>query len=254
MSRLTKSRWISRPLNGIPASMPAYDHHAIITGHTIYPATVSKLSRGGDGSWALKSATNTAKIGGEICKGKWRGFPAYTLTLEERATCPTSCRHWRSCYGNKMHWTERMEAGTDLEWRLIREIALLDIDHPNGFAVRLHNLGDFYAVGYVELWRTLLERHSALHVWGYTARVDAKDDPIAAALVAVVQRHWNRFAIRFSNASLSSTECPTTISIETAHQKPPDAILCPEQVGKTESCSTCGLCWNSKRRIAFLQH
>ncbi len=253
MRRATKSRWISRPLNGQPASMPPHDHPALMSGHKIYPTTVYAPRRNG-GPWALKSATNTAKIGGEICKGKWRGFPAYTLTLEERATCPATCRHWRSCYGNKMHWTERMQAGPDLEWRLVREIALLDIDHPNGFAVRLHNLGDFYSVRYVELWHSLLERHSALHVWGYTARWQVKDDPIAAALVALVQRYWDRFAIRFSNAPFPFAACPTTITVETCHQKPADAILCPEQVGKTESCSTCALCWQTKRRIAFLQH
>lgn len=250
MRRATKSRWISRPLNGLPASMPPHDHPALIAGRTIYPTTNDP--RRHSGPWVLKSATNTAKIGGEICKGKWRGFPAYTLTLEERATCPVSCRHWRSCYGNKMHWTDRMQAGPDLEWRLAREVALLDIDHPNGFAVRLHNLGDFYSVEYVDLWRVLLERHSALHVWGYTARWQVKDDPTAAALVALVQRHWDRFAIRFSNAPFGTR--PTTISIETHHQKPADAILCPEQIGRTESCSTCGLCWQTKRRIAFLQH
>ena len=33
------------------------------------------------------------------------------------------------------------------------------VKHVNGFAVRLHNLGDFYSVEYVELWRKLLERH-----------------------------------------------------------------------------------------------
>jgi hypothetical protein len=89
-------------------------------------------------------------------------------------------------------------------------------------------------------------------VWGYTARWQVNDDPIAAALVEVVERNWDRFAVRFSNAP--SASCPTTITIETRHQKPADAILCPEQVGKTESCSTCALCWHSKRRIAFLQH
>ena len=42
------------------------------------------------------------------------------------------------------------DAGTIvLPWRLEREVALLDIDHPNGFAVRPHNLGDFYSVRYV---------------------------------------------------------------------------------------------------------
>jgi hypothetical protein len=235
VSRITKSRWISKPLNGIPASMPPYDHPALVTGHTIYPATISQPRRGGDDSWALKSAENTSKIGGQISKGKWRGFPAYTLTLEERATCPTSCRHWRSCYGNKMPWTERMGAGPDLEWRLVREIALLDIDHPDGFAVRLHNLGDFYSVRYVELWGTLLERHSGLNVWGYAARWEVKDDPIAAALVALVKIHWNRFAIRFSNPALAFAECPGTISIETTHQSQPMRSSVQSKLGRLKA-------------------
>lgn len=247
--RATKSRWVSRPLNGQSASMPPHDHPAIVGGHTIYPTTVRAPRRDG-GSWALKSATNSKKIGGEIRKGKWRGFPAYTLTLEERATCPATCRHWRSCYGNKMHFAERMQAGPDLEWRLLREVALLDIDHPDGFAIRLHNLGDFYSVRYVELWAKLLERHPGLHVWGYTAHCEG---PIADALIALAKRSWSRFAIRFSNAPLT-LGVPVTATIETAHQKPPNAIICPEQVGRTKSCSTCALCWQSERRIAFVQH
>jgi hypothetical protein len=147
----------------------------------------------------------------------------------------------------------RWQAGADLECCLQREVALLDLRHPNGFAVRLHTLGDFYSVPYVELWRDLLDRHSALHVWGYTARWQIEADPIAAALVSLVKQYWDRCAIRFSNAPFPFP-APATITIETEYQKPADAILCPEQVGKTESCSTCALCWQTKRRIAFIQH
>jgi hypothetical protein len=249
MSRKTKSRWAARPLNGKSASLLPHDHPAVVAGRTIYPTTVYAPSRDG-GAWVLKSATNSRKIGGEILKGRWKGFPAYTLTLEERASCPTTCRHWRSCYGNKMHWAKRMQPGPDLEWQLVREVALLDIEHPEGFAVRLHELGDFYSVEYVELWGKLLERHPSLHIWGYTAHLDG---PIAAALTALVKRHGGRFAMRFSNAPFPFA-FPATITIETERQKPADAILCPEQVGKTESCSGCALCWQTKRRIAFLQH
>lgn len=250
-SRATKSRWASRPLNGQSATMPPHDHAAILGGHTIYPTTICAPTRDAE-PWALKSAVNSKKIGGDIRKGKWKGFPAFTLTLEERATCPKSCRHWRSCYGNHMHFAQRMQAGPDLEWRLVREVALLDIDHPRGFAVRLHNLGDFYSVEYVALWARLSEQHPALHVFGYTAR-HAEDDPIAAVLIALVARKWDRFAIRFSNAPMPFA-LPATISIEHPFQKPADSVVCPEQTGKTESCSTCGLCWHSTRRIAFLQH
>ncbi len=243
-ARRTKSRFASRPLNGQSASLPAHDNPSIMSGHTLYPTTV-RAARSSD-RWALKRGEHSRKIGDVILKSKWKGFPVWTLTLEERATCPRSCQHWRSCYGNKMNHADRVQAGPDLEWRLEREVALLDIDHPNGFAVRLHNLGDFYSLQYVATWRRLLARHPALHVWGYTAHWN---DPIAAALASLVD--WDRFAMRFSNAP-SVTR--STISVEHPYQVPPDAILCPEQVGKTESCSTCGLCWQSERRVAFLQH
>ena len=91
-----------------------------------------------------------------------------------------------------MNHADRVQAGPDLEWRLEREVALLDIDHPNGFAVRLHNLGDFYSLQYVALWRRLLARHSALHVWGYTAHWN---DPIAAALASLVRLGSLRHAL-----------------------------------------------------------
>jgi len=247
-ARKTKSRFASQPLNGRSASLPPFDHPALTSGNTLYPKTV----RGGRDRWALKSGENSAKIGGVILKGKWRSFPVFTLTLEERATCPRSCHHWRSCFGNGTHWADRVQADQDLFWRLEREAALLDIDHPNGFAVRLHVLGDFFSVEYVELWQNLLDRHPALHIFGFTARHD-KTDPIAAALLSLADSRWDRFAMRFSNAPYPF-EAPSTVSIEHPFQKPGDAVICPEQVGKSESCTNCSLCWQSKRRIAFLQH
>lgn len=247
--RLTKSRFASKPLTGKSASLPPFDHPALTEARTLYPSTV----RAGRDRWALKAGENSAKIGGLVMKGRWTGFPVYSLTLEERATCPTSCHHWRSCFGNKMQWTDRVAAGADLEWRLPREIVLLETYHPNGFAVRLHVLGDFYSVEYVGLWRDMLARHSALHVFGYTARWQIETDPIAAALHALIADQWERFAVRFSNAP-ESFKASATISIEHPLQCPADAIVCPEQIGKTESCSTCALCWQSKKRIAFLQH
>ena len=177
---------------------------------------------------------------------------ASALPLDQDGRCIAArCQHWRSCFGNKMRWADRVESGPDLEWRLEREVALLDIDHPKGFVVRLHVLGDFYSVGYVEFWRKLLARHPSLNVYGYSARHD-KGDPIAAALASLAADvGWQRFAMRFSDAP---SETRSTASVEHPYQAPRDAIVCPEQIGRTESCSTCGLCWQSERRIAFLQH
>jgi hypothetical protein len=95
----------------------------------------------------------------------------------------------------------------------------------------------------------LLERHSGLHVFGYTARTD---DAIADALRVLARDvGWSRFAMRFSNAPFARR---STVTIESVRQKPADAVVCPEQIGKTETCSTCGLCWQTERRVAFLQH
>ncbi len=82
--------------------MPPHDTPAFLSGRTIYAHTVRVPGRGAGDTWALKSGGNNRKIGGVILKGHWKGFPIYGLTLEERATCPTSCHHWRSCYGNRM--------------------------------------------------------------------------------------------------------------------------------------------------------
>ena len=246
--RLTKSRFASRPLSESRRRIVlGISHDAVRDARTLFPSTVVANTRS---IAVIKSGVNSRKIGGEVLKGKWRGFPIFTLTLEERATCPATCALWRGCYGNKMQYAQRMSSGADLEWRLRREVAGLALDHKRGFAVRLHNLGDFYSVEYVQMWRELLDRYEPLHVFGYSARWHLSD-PVARELADVVARHWDRFAVRFSNAP---GETRNTITIAKPNKRPEDAILCPEQVGKTESCSTCGLCWSTDRRIAFLRH
>lgn len=156
-----------------------------------------------------------------------------------------------NCYGNNMHLAERVRAGPDLERRLERELGELAAEHRKGFVVRLHVLGDFYSVEYVEFWRRMLPRHVAMRVFGYSARWEYGKDAIATALIDLAQEQWTRFAIRFSNAPFEGC---ATVSVEHPFQVPADAILCPAQVGKTESCTTCALCWQTTRRIAFLQH
>jgi hypothetical protein len=197
------------------------DHPAISEGRTIYPTTV-RPAEAGD-RWALKSGVHNRKIGGKVLTGRWAGLPIYTLTLEERATCPTTCRHLRSCYGNRMDLADRVQAGPELESRLAAEVEALDIRHVHGFVVRLHVLGDFYSVEYVELWRRLLRQFETLRVWGYTARHDQRD-PIAAALDSVANEFgWERFAVRLSNAPRESR---STVVVEHRGLKPVDASLC----------------------------
>lgn len=247
--RSTSSRFAATFSDDKVARLPAVGNPALAEKRTLYPHTVI---RDLDGENILKAGVNSSKIGGVVRKGKWKGMPIFTLTLEERATCPTTCSHWRSCFGNKMQFARRIDhTAPDFETLLVRHVAQLARRYPGGFVVRLHVLGDFYSVRYVNLWEAMLDTVPALNVFGYSARWDTRVDPIAAALVPLVMARWDRFAIRFSDAP--TDEC-STVSLEHPIQKPADAIVCPEQVGKAESCSTCALCWQSKRRIAFIQH
>ena len=234
----------------------AVGHPATVENRTLFPTTVRDVGQ----EWLLKGGEHSGKIGRLVSKGAWKGFPIFTLTLEERATCPASCRHWGSCYGNNMPMARRWRHGPELEWRLRREIAALELDHPRGFVVRLHSLGDFYSVGYVAMWRELLERHPALHAFGYTAHVEPSEDAVAYELAILVRDYWARldpprFAVRFSNAPVCSR---STVTLEVPSQRPPDAVICPAQWTpsgkKAGTCSSCALCWGSTKRIAFLQH
>jgi hypothetical protein len=244
--RKTTARFKSHPIDENIARLPKLSNAAVATGHTLYPNTIV---RDLEGARLLKSGFNSRKIGARILKGHWRGMPVHTLTLEERATCPTSCRHWRSCTGNHMQWAQRFAHGTEFELALVSEVVDIARANPRGFVVRLHQLGDFYSVRYVNIWRAMIETLPPLRVFGYTARWD---DDIGRALQALVAQHWDRFALRFSNAPLG--HLPTTVTIEHPIQLPADAFICPEQTERTESCSTCGACWSTTKRVAFLQH
>lgn len=201
-----------------------------------------------DAKNVLKEVTRNSKLGNGskwITKGKWRAMPMFSLTLQERDTCPRTCHHWDDCYGNNMAFAHRIAKGNALEDKLREEIATLALYYPNGFVIRLHVLGDFYSLQYVELWADLLTRYQNLHIFGYTAR---KDCPIGIAIDVLNSglwgdRVWIRKSMKESFHGLSAVEIPS-----------PVAITCPQQTGKTKACITCGLCWSVTRPIHFLNH
>lgn len=198
----------------------------------------------------LLSGFNNIKLGRDVRKGRFRGYHIFKATLEERATCPTTCGHWRDCYGNNMPFATRLKHGAALEARLPGEIArLLGKRGRVGIMVRLHELGDFYSVEYVQLWGRLLEEHPNLACWGYTAR--QPNSEIGNAIAELVLKYGDRFAIRWSDGGL---ETHSTVSISEPEECPPNAFVCPEQTDKTIGCGTCGACWATTRNVAFLDH
>jgi hypothetical protein len=200
----------------------------------------------------LVSGHNNVKIGRDVRKGPLRGYWIYTLSLEERATCPRTCRHWETCYGNNMPWAKRLDhrdtakleaaIEADIQRRLAQR-------GRRGILVRLHALGDFFSVDYVWFWRRMLTTYDRLAVYGYTARLPGT--PIGDAIGYLMRDFGPRFAMRYSDGGMASN---CTVSVKAADLAPPDATVCPEQTGKTLACATCGLCWHSSRNVAFVEH
>ena len=215
-------------------------HSALERAVTIHPKMVRSVTD--YASRLLKAASSNDKLGkgsNVIQKGRWRDFPMFSLTLEERSTCDRSCQQWATCFGNNMRFAHRI--GNDdpdlLMLRLHDEIEHLSKVHPSGFVVRLHVLGDFFSVDYVDFWANALRAYPALRIFGYTHR----RGEIGRAIKRKLQtsRAWIRFSDKGGDMSANVGG---------------EGILCPEQTGKTASCLTCGLCWTTRKAISFIEH
>lgn len=228
----------------------ARDHIAARLGTSLFREARLRSAAASDRS-VLVSGHNSRKIGAIVTKGKWAGMPIFTLTLEERATCPRSCLHWLDCYGNKMHWPTRWMTDATLVPSIHRSLEELSRAHTGGFVVRLHVLGDFYAVEYVKAWERWLDEFPLLHVFGYTAW--PPQTPIGEAVSKLAGSRWDRFAVRTSNGKSPVRSTVTTYERDLSGAAL-DGIVCPAQTGKTECCATCALCWQTEARIVFLAH
>lgn len=210
------------------------------------------------GLYVLKPAKNNGKLSGNrdgrFVRGPWRGKRLYSLTLEERATCPATCDQLMRCYGNRMRHAHRYRHGPALEAALAKDVAHLTAKYPEGVVVRLHVLGDFYSTAYVEHWGRLVRQYPALHVFGYTHR--EAGTPIGDAVTRLVQLSEGRVRILRSHGFSSEDPLPRAVVVPKGSTAPHPAtdVLCPEQTGKTESCLTCGLCMNGRTRVSFLDH
>ena len=226
------------------------DSDAIINGRTMFPSRVVP-ALGEDR--LLKSGENQRKIGKFVTKGPWKGARIFTLTLEERATCPTSCAQWRTCYGNGMQFSKRHEAGIDLENLLFIEVRDLLKKHEK-IAIRLHVLGDFYSKQYVDVWAHMMKRFPGLHVFGFTAR-DRLDPIIGFGIHALNLLYPDRWVIRWSGSSDKMGSRVFDYVPEGNTEK--GSFMCPAQTGKAECCGSCGLCWSEKMKphpVGFVLH
>ena len=242
---LTLTRWVKEP--GRHAKPPRTGLAPADATGTRFPTRVLPVSAMGS---ILVSGHSNVKIGRDVRKGKLRGYRIFTLSLEERATCPTSCEHWRSCYGNAMPFAKRVDHRDPAFLpTLAEEIDMLMRKPWPGVLIRLHALGDFYSPEYVGFWRRMLVKHQNLALYGYTARNN--EDDIGPAIFALRRDFGLRALIRSSNGARHNL---ATVSIKTEADCPANAFVCPEQTGKTICCATCAACWSTTKTVAFLEH
>jgi hypothetical protein len=230
--------------------LPGFEAPYIIEGRTKFPKSVKTVA---EVTNLLVSGHSNVKIGRDVRKGKLRGYWIYTLSLEERKTCPLTCEHWQSCYGNNMPYAKRVDfTDPTLLTALEAELEKLIGTHGRkGILVRLHALGDFYSPAYVGFWRRMLVKHPRLAIYGYTARRRSSPDGIGRAIDLLNNDFGERCMIRWSSGGLKTM---STVNIGEESSKPADAFICPEQTGKTKGCGTCGLCWGTSKNVAFLEH
>ncbi len=176
----------------------------------------------------------------------------YSLTLEERATCPSDCEQWDNCYGDNMPFAHRFDhTDPNFTSSLEQQLSSLNDKHPDGFVVRLHVLGDFYSGQYIVQWQLWLHQFENMNVFGYTHHEYTSQ--LGSMINNVNNIHKDRFRVRFSddldtafNASvIDETDAPTWNGA---------GIICPEQLGKTDSCASCGYCWTSDQPVVFIEH
>jgi hypothetical protein len=249
----TLTRWVPLDTRHAAARKPTAPMPADATGTRFRARVLAPTDMGG----LLVSGHSNVKIGRDVRIGRLKGYWIYTLSLEERATCPSSCAHWTDCYGNSMPFGKRIDH-THPEFlpMLEAEIGrLLAVRGREGVLVRLHALGDFYSTDYVRFWQRMLDEHENLAIFGYTAH------PITSEIGSKVHRLFQIFGlralIRHSDAGYSQF---STVSVDAETVRVPDAFKCPNQQmihkksGELMVCATCALCWSTPTNVAFQGH
>lgn len=230
-------------------------HPATTEDRTLFPSSVI----GADESPRLLiGGFNSRKVGKRVTKGAWRGMPIFTLTLEERATCPRTCQQWQACYGNNMPFARRYRLDNDLIVGLAVELQAKQRQHPDGYVVRAHILGDFgstddpdLALTYIGMWHLAFQENPGLRMFSYTAHDPAS--VVGRAIRALNILFPDRCRVRFSgHQSVGGNAGEGAVVIENAAAS--RHVVCPAQTGGTDCCATCALCWSMDRTVEFLRH
>lgn len=224
----------------------APDHPAMVEDRPLFPNMVRSATTV---DWVLKSGQHSKKLGSRFSKGDWIGLPIYSLSVPERSTCPPTCKVRDRCYGNRMQIAPRFRVDADLMAKLTTEIENLADMHPDGFAVRLHALGDFSDVGYTRFWLEAVRAVAQLHAFGFTAHTRTSD---VGRLIESESARWDRFRIRFSGGR---DERSASVSADARWGRHEAGVTCPADVEHTDiCCGSCAFCVTSRDAVVFKLH
>jgi len=228
--------------------MKTATQHAIEDGTTVYRKSIKEPNER-----VLKEGRNNDKLGWMITKTLWKGKRMFSLTLEERATCPPHCHHWTDCYGNNMPFAHRFANGPELLEAIDAQLETLTNKWSIGIVVRLHVLGDFWNRAYVNFWAIMLAKYPTLCVFGYTAHYLTPNMQHAINILNDCSN--GRSMIRYSHNADYDPDNPT-VRFAATEDFDGDAFDCPEQTGRIDSCAKCGACFNKRisKTVRFFSH
>ena len=203
----------------------------------------------------------TALSSGISNKTSKLGRRVYSFSLPRVTTCPGMSK-WceKNCYMAKLerlYKTMLASYQANLENATVHAEALGDeivadlAKKKNVKAVRIHVDGDFFSAPYIRMWISIAERSPDTRFYAYT-------------------RAWTVKRLRKALDDLSALPNFTLwASVDDTMPSPPEAWraawiegddrargpVCPEQVGKVDSCTNCGLCFKTKlANITFRVH
>jgi hypothetical protein len=224
----------------------ARNHPAMVEDRPLFPNMVRPAS---SVDWVLKSGRNSKKLGSHFSKGEWIGLPIYSLSLPERSTCPMTCQVRDRCYGNRMQVAPRFQVNSELMAKLTVEIENLASIFKDGFAVRLHALGDFPSVEYAQFWIDAVRAVPELHVFGFTAHTRVSK---VGRLIERESQRWDRFRVRFS---AGRGQRSATVADDPPWGRHNAGITCPADAEhKNICCGSCGFCMTSRDQVVFKLH
>jgi len=195
-------------------------------------------------------------------RNKKLGQGIATFSISCGTYCPGKTESCKACYGHAMEteglaagsiakgWairgkrTETMEGLASLEADLVREYCKLD----DGAVSRPHVGGDFHSVPYIQMWARIAQAFPKLQFFAYTRswRVPELREALEGlralpnfVLFASMDKHSGLPPAGWRYAMMGSLHGFAA----------PGTVLCPELMGKVETCGDCGLCFNPKARV-----